>query len=218
MQIKVKSGKIKKIKISHKFNFQKMKTSHKKITATSLIIGLLMLSGCGSSTPTTATVSNQKYKTYETQYIQTSYPQDWDLIEEKDFPQGTPNSTIVIFKSNIKNELFLTNVNIAHSTLPSEIDSIDYGKQVIANQKALLQNYNELSRNEIEIPISGQNQKVTFVTFEGKRSATDPVIKFSQLYAVKGTQAYILTGAMLPTEEASVQASAEDIVKSLKVK
>src|SRR3989339_871080 len=118
-----------------------MKTSHKKITATSLIIGLLMLSGCSSGTPATATVPSQKYKTYETQYIQASYPQDWELIEEKDFPQGTPNSTIVIFKSNIKNELFLTNVNIAHSALPSTMDSVDYGKQVIANQKALLQNY-----------------------------------------------------------------------------
>ncbi|MFA6550709.1 MAG: hypothetical protein WCT36_05165 [Candidatus Gracilibacteria bacterium] len=197
-----------------------MKTSHKKIAATSLIIGLLILSGCSSGTPTdsTAATSNQKYKTYETQYIQASYPQDWDLVEEKDFPQGTPNSTIVIFKSNIKNELFLTNVNIAHSTIPSGMNSIDYGKQVIANQKALLQNYNEISRNEIEIPISGQNQKVTFVVFEGKRSATDPVIRFAQSYAVKDTQAYILTAAMLPTEEASVQTSAEDIVKSLKIK
>lgn len=197
-----------------------MRTSHKKIISIGLsLIGMVLISGCSSGDPTISTnTSNQKYTTYETPYIQVSYPQDWELIESKDFPQQTPETTIVIFKSNIKNELFWTNVNVAHSTLPSEMNSIDYGKQVIANQKALLQNYNEISRDTIEVPIGGQNQQVTFVTFEGKRSATDPAIRFAQLYAVKGTQAYIATAAMLPTEENIVQVNAYDIVKSLKIK
>ena len=183
-----------------------------------LISTLILLSGCSGNGNQNDKSSTEKMQVYETEYVTMSYPQDWEIMESKDFPTGTPPSTIVIFKANIKNELFIANVNVAHGNLPQSVNPGDYAKQVIANQKATLQNYKELNREEVQISINGNPVNVTVAAFEGKRIATDPIIRFIQLYAVKDTQTYIATAAMLPTEEQSVQYAAEDIVKSLNIK
>jgi len=195
-----------------------MEIKAKKIIAVILISFLFLLSACSGGNNQNNDLPKDKTKTYETNYISLSYPQDWEVIENKDFPAGTPPSTIVILTANVKNELFITNINIAHNILPQAIDSTDYAKQVIANQKATLQNYNELSREEVSIQIGGKPAKAIMAIFEGKRLATDPVIRFIQLYAVKDTQAYIATASMLPTEEEYIQNAAKNVVKSLNIK
>lgn len=194
-----------------------MKNLSKKILVFFLATALFSLSACGSASQPIGP-STEKMKNYETDYVSVAYPQDWELIENKDFPAGTPISTIVMFKANVQNELFTTNVNLAHTQLPQAISAIDYSKQVIANQKAILQNYKEINRQEIDILISDKPAKALEIAFEGKRTATDPTIRFIQVYAVKDVQAYIATAAMLPTEEKAIQLSAEDIVKSVKIK
>lgn len=78
-----------------------------------MVSGLLMLSGCfnfGGSTDTPAV--DEKSKIYENTVFTITIPKDWDVIEKDDFTSEVPEETQVVFRNNVKNETFTSNVAV----------------------------------------------------------------------------------------------------------
>lgn len=189
----------------------------KKIAFIPLLLMTLMLSGCFGEKEEKK-VEDVTEKTYETSTFSIKIPKEWEVIEKKDFTSEIPPETEVVFRNNIKHEEFTANVNVTHNLLTQDKSSLDYGKQIIANQKASLLDYKELNRQEIEIQKGDQKEKTVLIFFEGKRLATDKLLRFMQIYGVKGRDAYIATAALRPDEDPGVSKALEKMLRSFSLK
>lgn len=185
------------------------------------IIGLLILSGCSFGSTTTTNTNNPEaatLQTFQADDYQITVPKVWEITRKNEFTSDIPANVSVVLQANRKNELFVTNVNVTKNTLGDSISSLDYGKVVLENQKTVLQNFAEKSREEVDTTIGGTAQKILIAKFDGKRTATDPLLSFIQSYYVKDRTGYIITAAFVYNEDPSVQKEAEQIVRSLSIK
>lgn len=193
----------------------------KKLTLTiAAIVATLTLTGCSllGGGSDTSSGTGDTTQTYTTGDYEITVPKAWQRTTKAEFTSDIPKNTDVTFSANRKNEAFLTNVAVTKNILSEPINTLDYAKIVLENQKNLLLNYVEKSRDEIDVNVGGKPVKTWLVSFEGKRTATDPVIGFTQLYLVKDKTAYIATGAYITSEDSEVKKEADTIVRSLTVK
>lgn len=185
-------------------------------------LSLLTLAGCinlGGSTPgTTTKPANETTVTYETGQFSISIPKDWEVIESKDFTSDVPKETVVVFRNNVKNENFTANINIVRNTLQDPTSTLDYAKMVLNREKTGLYNYNESRRDPVKILIGSTETDTFFTLFEAKKSTADKNIRYLQTYAVQGENAYIVTGAAAPSEDANMLKTMEDTIKTFKLK
>ena len=180
-----------------------------------------VLSGCfGSTGSTTGTgiASNPNYITYETATFVIAYPKDWEVIDSKSFTSNVPPETIVDFRNNIKNEIFTANSNISQVPLPPEVISADFGKSTLLKSKESLVSFQELSKEEFVIKYKDQDITTFISGFEGKKSPSDPIIKFKQLYIAYQGTGYVITSAYLPTEDEGVVKMTDEMLHSFSLK
>ncbi len=184
-------------------------------------IGLFILSGCSFGSTTTTSTNNPEaatLQTFQADDYQITVPKVWEITRKNEFTSDIPTNVSVVLQANRKNEIFITNMNITKNTLGDTLSSLDYGKVVLENQKTVLQNFAEKSREEADTTIGGDKQKVLIAKFNGKRTATDPLLTFIQSYYVKDRTGYIITAAFVYNEDPSVQKEAEQIVRSFSIK
>lgn len=196
--------------------------STKKIAISLLAATLLLASGCsigGGGTDNNPTgVEESVLQTYSAEDYQITVPKAWNVIQKNEFTSDVPQNAVIAFQANRKNEIFLANVNITRNTLSQNLEPLDYGKIVVANQKNTLQNFVEKSREEFDTTIKGNKKKVLMAKFEGKRTTTDPLITFVQAYYLYDRTAYIVTGAYASSEDPDVQKETDNIVRSFSIK
>ena len=199
-----------------------MNMSIKKTGTSLLAMALILSTGCSlggsSTTSTTSGVEQSVLQTYSADDYQITVPKAWSVIKKQEFTSDVPQNAVIAFQANRKNEIFLANVNITRNTLSQTLEPLDYGKVVVANQKNTLQNFVEKNREEFDTTIKGNKKKVLMVTFEGKRTTTDPLITFVQTYYLYDRTAYIITGAYASSEDPAVQTETSDIVRSFSIK
>ena len=73
----------------------------------------------------------------------------------------------------------------------------------------LLQNFQKFEEKETD--------QGSIFSFEGKRTASDPVIKFTQNIAIKEKKVFIATAAYMINEDEKIKKEADEIIQSLKV-
>lgn len=184
-------------------------------------IGLVILSGCsfGSSSTSTSSGSDAAtLQTFQADDYEITVPKVWEITRKNEFTSDIPANVSVVLQANRKNEVFVTNVNVVKNSLGDTLSSLDYGKVVLANQKTVLENFTEKSREEVDTTIAGNKEKVLIGKYQGKRTATDPLLGFIQAYYVKDRTGYIITASYVSNEDPSVQKEAEQIVRSFSIK
>lgn len=179
------------------------------------------MTGCfGSSdnAPTDTSSTNPNYNTYEGTGFSIHYPKDWEVINGKSFTSNVPTETIIAFRNNIKNEIFTANTNISKTQIPETINSEDFGKSTLLKSKESLVGFKELSKEEITFPY-GESEIKTFISgFEGKKTPSNPIVRFKQLYLANQGQGYVITSAYLPTEDESVVKMCDEMLHSFSLK
>lgn len=190
------------------------------VTITASIIALTACANpfaSGGNTGKTATVDDL-HKLFDTAEFSVVIPKDWEIIQEPDFTNEVPVETHVVFRNNVKNETFTANVVIVKNFLQTSVPSLEYAKMVINRQKLGLFGYKENSKDSYKIKIGGKEEETYFTRFEAKKSSDEKLIKYSQTYAVKGNNAYIVLGSVSPQENQNTVKTIEDIVKSFAIK
>lgn len=195
-----------------------------KILPTLLLTGIL-LSGClsldGGNSGGGNNNSNQalqQSKSYNNGQFEISYPENWDVIEPKNFTSDIPPETKVVIRNNIKNENFTANVNIVQNSLQKDKSSLDYAKEVLNRQKTGLLDYKETKRDLVKINIGGSEQESYYVEFDARLNPGDPITRFAQTYGVKGSNAYIALAAHAQEESTAVIDQLHKMIKSFQVK
>ncbi|MFA5829141.1 MAG: hypothetical protein WC843_01455 [Candidatus Gracilibacteria bacterium] len=199
-----------------------MKISNKALTCL-FVLTLTSFTGCfnfgGGSTNPTVTTSDQTRKIDDPKYAFTAIiPREWDIIEAKDFTKDVPQETQLVLRNNVKNEDFTANVNVVHHVLQTTRETLEYAKQVINAEKTGLYNYQESKRDTFQIPIADKKADTYVTYFVGAKEPSSDVITFIQTFAVKGTDAYIITGSYSPKESQINVKAVESIVKSFILK
>lgn len=184
------------------------------------LIATLTFAGCfGNSEDDVVTDVPTDFKTFNAPSFSISVPSAWNVIEPVDFTSEIPSGTQVIFKNNIKGEVFTANVNVSKEVLKSPFTSYDYGLEIMENNKKL-KNYKKIARdNEYKILIGGELVNSILVTFEGKESEEQPTIRIIQTYAVAGADAYTVSSAYYfgPIDDLSGEI-AKKIIQTFRVK
>lgn len=184
-----------------------MKIKLNKISV--IFITLITLASCGGGEiPTEEATSDM----FTTENFSIRAPQDWEVLKNTDFPASVPKETIAVFKNKIKSHTFTANVNISQQEVNEGVTATDISKATKAKVKTSLLNYKELSESTDK-----ESTKITTV-FEGKKSASDPMLRFKQVYAVKNTTAITITAAYLTNEDESVVKMIDEMLDSFTLK
>ncbi len=185
----------------------------KKLVLTT-IISSLILSGCGggSSTKTSEIPLKEGNVIYENNNLSIQIPKSWEIIDRSSFTSSVPTETIVGFRNNIKSDIFTANVNISQKQLEqSDSPQVkDFAKSSMEIHKNNLIGYQLLNEKE-----SGNSY---FTEFEGKKSASEQIIHFRQMYVIKDNLAYTITGAYLPNEDESIVTTIGEMLDSFSLK
>ena len=159
-----------------------------------------LLTGCFGGDNTEVTTSNL----YQESDFSISVAKDWVTIERGDFTSNISPKTAVGFRSNLRNEVFTSNVNIVITSIDKEITAGDFAKSNLSKIRSSLLSYQEGSTSAITIPFGDAESNGYKVQFSGKQGPSQPIVQFDQVYAVNNGLAYQVTGAYLATEDESV--------------
>lgn len=195
-----------------------MKSSSTKILQISFIaLTLVALSGCGGSSSTPKTTTDERTKTIENTEFSLKIPREWDVIEKKDFTNDVQNETVLVLRNNVKNENFSANVSIVKKNLQKTEETLEFAKKVINRQKNLL-NYKQNKQDLTKMTVAGKPVDSYTMTFEGKKDEQSDLLNFFQTYAVKGNYGYIVTGAYSRAETGDNTNAVQEMVKSFGLK
>lgn len=186
------------------------------------ILGLtssLLFSACGGDSKDPEQIKKEAEAAgkiiYENEEFSIQLPKDWEVIEKNSYPSNVPAEIIVAFRSNIKNEIFTANLNIAKKELQEkEMTVRDFAKGSLAVTKNSLMNFNLIAEDEGEIG----DIKTYILEFEGKKTSSEAIIHFKQLYIANNGLIYTLTTSYLPTEDESVVNALQEMLDSFSLK
>jgi len=177
----------------------------------------LFLTGCfGNGTSETETAQNKIV--YQTDAYSIQIPYDWNIIEREDFTSTVPTDTAVVFKNNIRDELFTANLNIAVKNINDNISSLDLARSTQSYLKENIINFREISDEVYEVAIGDRSIETSLYTFQGKYAAVNPQVVFKQLYVAVQGAGYTLTAAYLPDEDETVVNFLDEMLKSFALK
>ncbi|MBT3705220.1 hypothetical protein HOG17_05590 [Candidatus Peregrinibacteria bacterium] len=192
----------------------------KKLIAISLIT-LFSLTGCfGTPADEEETDNtNQMYSTYKSSDISIIYPNDWEVLNSSDFTSNVPASTVVVFRNNLKNDIFTANLNISQAEIPLGTNNEDFALQTLNTQKYNLVGFTELLRENYNIKTGEETEESTVLsTFQGRKTITESLVEFKQTYIARNGFGIIVTAAYLPNEEQSVVMMLDEMLRSFALK
>jgi len=182
----------------------------KKILAVLTIVMLsAVLNGCGSSSSPDASL-----KIYEGGIFTININPDWKIITQSDFYPEVPKEALVAFTTPEAYDGFFINVNIVKENLDGEVSSVDYAR---ANSNLAAQHLTDYEKvQEAQVDLDGIPALVHI--FQARLNPTEKLIRFIQLYTVKGKDAYIVTGGMLPSTPKELRDQVGASVTSFRLK
>ena len=187
----------------------------------SAILVPLLLTGCfggedeeGESTSSSIAGS----KTYETSSFAIDMPQDWEIVESSQFTSNVPKETVVVFRNNIKSDIFTANLVISRTSFDNEVSSEDYTKSSLENIKNSLLDFVDKSNEEHMVTYGSETLSGQISEYEGRKSATEPLLYFKQLFVVSGETGYMITIGHTPSEDESVVKYLDAMLESFSLK
>ncbi len=179
----------------------------------------LILSGCfgiGDETSTGEPAAGEVE--YSTSNFSIMAPLDWETIEESDFTSSVPAETIVVFRNNVKSEIFTANVNISAVAAEEEMNSSDLAVSSRTKAENSLVSFEEISFAEMEVPFGEVFLPGARLVFSGKKSASDPIIYFDQIYVIHEGLGLIVTSSSLFEEDETVVNYLDRMLNSFSLK
>ncbi|MBI2634519.1 hypothetical protein HYW82_02520 [Candidatus Peregrinibacteria bacterium] len=180
------------------------------------VIASIFFTACGGSTEdgsNSETNNPAGSSIYETDSYSITIPSAWETIGQNDFTSNVPGETVVGFRNNIKNEIFTANINISQKETGENLTAEDFGKSTIAALKTKLISFSEINNEEKKL---SSGEPAYFIEFEGKQTATSPIVHFQQYFI--GNNVYILTAAYLANEDETVVTAIDDSLNSFTLK
>ncbi|MFA5842465.1 MAG: hypothetical protein WC882_02220 [Candidatus Gracilibacteria bacterium] len=195
---------------------QKIKNPTLRFAACLLATLAFLLPGCGDGdTATTEPISQIEpiafYRAIEIQDLGMQVPENWETITE--FSSQYPKNTLVAFRNNVQDHDFIANINVVQNPVTEGTQSADYALTMLNTLSGQLVNFKKISQTDFNVNIAGTSVPTYLIEFEGTNDSTEPVRKFIQLYAVKGTTAYIVTGTY---DALDTQLAIDQVKQSLK--
>lgn len=176
---------------------------------------LLSLSSCLGGSSDTLTLDPEKYKTYATEEYAIKYPKDFEIKTE--FPDNFPQSTEVIFLNTTNSSDFKTNINIDKRATKPDINSSDLATEMLQKNAKDLLEFNKIAEDKTSIKVADDTVDTIIAIFEGKNQSDGKKFKFIQVYAVKGSFAYIATGTLLADATSDELNEITNSIKSFEV-
>lgn len=180
-----------------------------------IISSLILLTGCGSDTPDEKTEENAGYKTYESSEFSLKVPQDWEVLDKKDFTSNVPQSTVVVFRNNIKDDIFTANLTINMVKVDEKLSAEDFAKSTKSKLKGSLVGFTEIKSEALSL---ADNLQAFELQFEGKKSSADPIIRFRQIFITKNGVGYTINAAHHQNEDESVVNLLNEMINSFSLK
>ena len=87
-----------------------------------------------------------------------------------------------------------------------------FAESLIASNEKRVINFTEVERMNETITVGGVTSDTILLRFTGKENLADETLEFLQVYGVKGTNGYVVTGAYDPNDQDN---EATKIVQSL---
>lgn len=190
----------------------------KKFLLSTLLVTTMLFTACGSDDADTDVESTQGKNVYSAPEFQLLVPESWEIIEKGDFTSSVPSGTVVAFRNNVKNEIFTANISITQNDLEKGMSSVDLATSSLSKAKVSLVDYVKGEMKEFEVNKGEEKINGELVHFQGRKSASEPVVQFDQLYVVDGNTAFVLTAAYLATEDESVVKTAGEMLNSFALK
>jgi hypothetical protein len=186
------------------------------LAKTLIILSLFSLTACFGSEDEEAIVddTSPSYSKYEQADFGIIYPKDWEVITKDNFTSNIPASTVIVFRNNIKSDLFTANLNISQSVLNPQSTSLDFSIQTLNTEKYNLVGFQEISRETYTI--GGEESFI--VTFQGRKTITENLIEFKQLCIARNGYGIIITAAYTPNENQSIVMKMDEMVRSFTLK
>jgi hypothetical protein len=182
------------------------------------MIGLTGCFGGGEEEEGIVTEATNQYSQYERSDFSLLYPSDWEILESEDFTSNVPSSTAVVFRNNLKNDIFTASLNISQSEITTGTTSKDFSLQTLNIQKYNLVGFNESIREEYILGDEITGEKTFISTFQGRKTATESLVEFKQLCIARNGFGIIVTAAYLPNEEQSVVMMLDEMLRSFALK
>lgn len=183
----------------------------------SVLMGILLLSGCTiSSDGNTTTSDNPIYYSYGNDTYGVNVANDWEVITE--FTSNYPQNTIAAFRNNVKNDQFIANVNIVANTIEEGLSNGDYALEMLQSHSESLIDYKLLEKKEINIIVEGQVSPTYMATFQGRNNIDSDLLQFAQVYGANNGFGYIATATYLPDEDQFAVETAIHMIESLELK
>jgi len=190
-----------------------MRNVLKKLLAVSLIILVMVIltscGGDGGSAATAGSLQNYDGGEYSLQIDPT-----WKVISQSDFYPEIPKETLIAFSTPEAYSGFFINVNVIREDLKSEVKSMDYARANINLSGQNLTDYQKIQ--EASAQVGGQPSLIHI--FQARLNPAEKLIRFIQIYAVKGHYGYIVTGGMLPDTPQAIRDKVGAIVTSFQLK
>jgi hypothetical protein len=186
------------------------------------LLTLFTLTACFGGEPTDTTTQTQgtpqSFKNFENKDFSIIYPENWEVLEEDSFTSNVPATTVVVFRNNIKSDIFTANLNVSQATILEGTTSEDFALQTLNTEKYNLVGFTELKRENYTLG-EGENAIKTFlITFQGRKTITETLVEFKQLCIARSGFGIIVTAAYLPNEDQNVVYDLDQMVKAFTLK
>jgi hypothetical protein len=180
----------------------------------------ILLSGClGSSDPQVPSEKKiEGFHAYTTEEFSMQVADEWETLLPVNFPSNTPKSTIIGFRSNLKNPKFTANATLIKNELSQEISTLDYTKALREKTQQDLFDFREILTEQTKVIIGGTEIDTIFFMADGRESTDQNLKRFMQIAGVKGKTAYVATGSFLTEESEATGKKLETMLRNFEIK
>lgn len=181
----------------------------KKVLLITSLLGVVLLAGCGSKTPTTTVdtvATGSTVTTFTTTGFGLEYP------STRNAQENVYGAQAMFFSPQWSGDTFRENVGIVTETLPSEMTVADYYTSIKAQLANIVQWYQELSNEDITLA-GVAAKKIVYIGSQGGYQ-----LKWMQILLIKNKTAYIINYTASATTFDEFKKEADAIVSSFILK
>lgn len=159
-----------------------------RVRPVTLLLVLLTLGACGSSTPTEKVTCDQQYWNGS---VSACLPKGWKVLSREQLNTlGVPEETVSAFQYETPHAGQLDTVTVTKEPLSQEMSTPDYSQSNILAVSAL-PDYKLIDK--IVVTIDGQESAIH--VFSARPSPDQPIRRYYQLSATKERDGYTFTGS-----------------------